>query len=81
MLTSVVTRCEVDGGSLFPEIKWAKVKRVENSKDIFLLIRYLLWIHRYIYTIYIFLHYQQHISPVQRFREQELADNTERVEG
>lgn len=51
MLTSVVTRCEVDGGSLFPEIKWAKVKRVENSKDIFLLIRYLLWIHRYIYTI------------------------------
>ena len=50
-MTSVVTRCEVDGGSLFPEIKWAKVKRVENSKDIFLLIRYLLWIHRYIYTI------------------------------
>ena len=48
----MVTRCEVDGGSLFPEIKWAKVKRVENSKDIFLLIRYLLWIHRYIYTIY-----------------------------
>ena len=47
----MVTRCEVDGGSLFPEIKWAKVKRVENSKDIFLLIRYLLWIHRYIYTI------------------------------
>ena len=79
MLTSVVTRCEVDGGSLFPEIKWAKVKRVENSKDIFLLIRYLLWIHRYIYTIYTI--YLQHISPVQRFREQELADNPERVEG
>ena len=42
----------MDGGSLFPEIKWAKVKRVENSKDIFLLIRYLQRIHRYIYTIY-----------------------------
>ena len=50
MLTMVVARCEVDGGSLFPEIKWAKVKRVENSKDIFLLIRYIVDIYT-IYTI------------------------------
>ena len=42
----------MDGGSLFPEIKWAKVKRVENSKDIFLLIRY-----TYIVDTQIYLHY------------------------
>ena len=60
----------MDGGSLFPEIKWAKVKRVENSKDIFLLIRYLLWIHRYIYTIYntIYTIYNTICSAVSRTR-------------
>ena len=46
----------MDGGSLFPEIKWAKVKRVENSKDIFLLIRYIVDTQIYLHYLH-YLHY------------------------